>query len=333
MAGNGGSKEKILAIIDILRELSDEEHPITAGQIMEELARQGLSAERKAIYSDIDLLIDRGFDIIKNPSPVRGYYLGERDFQIAEARLLVDAVQSAQFISESKTEDLIGKIEKSMSKYQRESLRLQQVYIDNRNKNTTETIYYVIDDLSRAVQSNKKVCIHYIKRRIEAGERPKNEEHIYNVTPYALIWMQDHYYLVCNNAKYDNLMHLRIDRIKKATILEEKGRPLSEVSSYKNHFDAADYISKVFNMFSGEQELVKLECKNEAWEIIRDRFGEDVHVFERTDDTFTIAANAVTNGLAAWIVQYGDMIVVKEPATLRDSVIKLANAALKGYKQ
>lgn len=332
MAGNGGSKEKILAIIDILRELSDEEHPLTAGQIMDELERQGLHAERKAIYSDIDLLIDRGYDIIKNPAPHKGYYLGERDFQLAEARLLVDAVQSAQFITESKTEELVGKIENSLSKYQRDSLRLQQVYVDNRNKDVNETVYYVIDSLSRAIEGNKKVCVHYIKRRIEAGERPKNEEHIYNVTPFALIWVQDHYYLVCNNAKYDNLMHLRIDKIKKVTILEDRGRPLSEVSSYKNHFDAADYVSKVFNMFSGEQELVRLECKNEAWTIIRDRFGEDVHVIDRTDETFTIAASAVTNGLAAWIMQYGSLITVKEPVSLRDAVINLASDILKEYK-
>lgn len=333
MAGNGGSKEKILAIIDILRELSDEEHPLTAGQIMNELNRCGLSAERKAIYSDIDLLIDKGYDIVKNPAPAKGYYLGERDFQLAEARLLIDAVQSAQFITESKTEDLICKIEHSMSKYQRESLRLQQVYIDHRNKNVNETVYYNIDALSRAVQANKKVCVHYIKRCIEAGERPRNEEHIYNVTPYALLWVQDHYYLVCNNAKYNNLMHLRIDKIKKVTILNDRGRPLSEVSDYKNHFDAADYISKVFNMFSGTPDRIILECKNDAWDIIRDRFGEDVRVIARTDDTFTIAADAIITGLAAWIMQYGDSMVVKEPKELRDAVIEKTEKLLEAYNK
>ena len=333
MAGNGGSKVKVLHIYDILRELSDEEHPLTASQLAAELSRHGLSAERKAIYSDVDLLIDYGYDIIKNPPPYKGYYLGERDFQLAEARLLMDAVESAQFITESKTAELVEKIEKSLSVYQRESLRLQQVYIDHRNKNTNETIYYEIDALLNAIQAGKKVRLHYLKRSLEAGERPKNEDHIYSVSPYALIWVQDHYYLVCNNAKYDNLMHLRIDKISKVTQLDEPSRPLREVSKYEDRFDAADYLSTKFNMFSGDPVRVKIKCDNEVWQIVADRFGDDVLIVERTDDTFTISANATINGLDAWIMQWGDSMEVLEPAKLRETVKKKAAAMLKMYKE
>lgn len=333
MAGNSGSKFKVLHIYDILREISDEEHPLTASQLAAELTKRGLSAERKAIYSNIDLLIDYGYDIIKNPPPYKGYYLGERDFQLAEARLLMDAVESAQFITEKKTSELIEKIEKSLSVYQRESLHLQQVYIDHRNKNTNETVYYEISALLSAIQAGKRVRLHYLKRSLEAGERPKNEDHIYSVSPYALIWVQDHYYLVCNNAKYDNLMHLRIDKISKVTQLDEASRPLCEVSKYKDSFDAADYLSTKFNMFSGEPVRVKIRCNNDVWQIVADRFGDDVLIVERTDDTFTISANATINGLDSWIMQWGDSMEVLEPPALRDIVIGKAAAMLKKYKE
>jgi predicted DNA-binding transcriptional regulator YafY len=331
MAGNSGSKVKVLHICDILREYSDEEHPLTAAALAAELSKHGLSAERKAIYSDVDLLIDYGYDIIKNPPPYKGYYLGERDFQLAEARLLVDAVESAQFITESKTAELVEKIERSLSVYQRESLRLQQVYIDHRNKNTNETIYYVIDALLSAIQAGKKVRLHYLKRSIEAGERPKNEDHIYVVSPDALIWVPDRYYLVCNNAKYNNLMHLRIDRISKVAQLDETSRPLSEVSKYKGSFDAADYLSTKFNMFSGDPVRVKIKCKNDVWQIVADRFGDNVLITERTDDTFTISASATISGLDAWIMQWGDSMEVVEPKELRDIVINKAKDMLKAY--
>lgn len=334
MAGNGGSKEKILHIYDILKNYSDEEHPLTAAELVATLSARGLSAERKAIYSDIDLLINYGYDVIKNPPPAKGYYLGERDFQLAEARLLMDAVESAQFITETKTAELIKKIQASLSIYQRESLALQQVYIDHRHKNTNETVYYEIDTLLRAIQAKKKIRLHYLKRCIEAGERPKNEDHIHSVSPYALIWVDDHYYLVCNNAKYDNLMHLRIDKISKVTILEDEPlRPLSEVSKYKDRFDAADYLSTRFNMFSGDSELVKIKCKNETWQIIADRFGDDVLICEQDDKTFTILANAATSGLDSWIMQWGSDMEVIEPEHLRETVKEKAQAMLEVYSK
>lgn len=332
MSGNINSKVKLLRIYDILCEKSDEENPLSASDISMELSLFGINSERKSVYSDISVLQSYGYDIIKVSQPKKGFYVGERDFQIAEVRLLIDAVQSAKFITEHKTEELISKIEKRLSKYQREMLS-RQVYVDHRNKNGNEKIYYTIDSLSQAITDKKKVRIHYIKRRIEPGERPKNEEHVYIVTPYALIWSNDHYYLVCNNNKYDNLMHLRIDKIISTKVLTDDGRPLSEVSKYKTVFDAADYASKVFNMFSGNPERISLICENSLWDIVRDRFGEDVMVIERTDDTFTIATTAaLSEGLTSWILQYGNRMRVESPKSLKEDVLEKAKAAVAAYE-
>lgn len=332
MSGNNNSKLKLLRIYDILCEKSDEEHPLSASDISAELSLFGINSERKSVYSDISVLQSYGYDIIKVSQPKKGFYVGDRDFQIAEVRLLIDAVQSAKFITEHKTEELISKIEKRLSRYQREMLS-KQVYVDHRNKNGNEKIYYTIDSLSQAITEKKKVRIHYIKRRIETGERPKNEEHVYIVTPYALIWSNDYYYLVCNNNKYDNLMHLRIDKIISTKVLSDDGRPISEVSKYKNAFDAADYASKVFNMYSGSPERISLICANSLWDTVRDRFGEDVMVIERTNETFTIATTAaLSEGLTAWILQYADRMKVESPRSLKDEVLEKARATVAAYE-
>ncbi|NLL63316.1 MAG: WYL domain-containing protein [Ruminococcaceae bacterium] len=332
MAGNINTKIKLLRLYDILCEKTDEENPMSANDICKELSFYGINAERKSIYNDILVLQEYGYDIIKASGSKKGFYLGERDYQLAEVRLLVDAVQSAKFITESKTEELIAKIMHRLSKSQKKMLG-GQVYVDHRNKRGNEKIYYAIDALAHAVEEGCKVRIHYTKRRIETGEQPKNEEHIYTVSPYALIWANDHYYLVCNNAKYDNLMHLRIDKITSVAPLDERARSLSEVSQYKGKFDAADYSSKVFNMFAGEEERIIIRCVNSLWDAVRDRFGEDVRVFERTDDTFTIAVNAaVSEGLISWIMQYGEDMVVEKPISLREAVLSKAKALVKAYE-
>ena len=331
MAGNEKSKLKTLKVIEILNKYSDENHPMSAADICAELAKEDIHAERKSIYSDIDVLRLYGYDIISTSTPKKGVYMGERDFELVEVRLLIDAVQSAKFITEKKTEVLVDKIENNLSKWQIEDLS-GQVYVDNRNKNENETVYYTIDTLSTAIRSEKKVSIHYIKRRIEAGERPKNEEHIYTVSPYALIWSDDHYYLVCNNEKYDNLMHLRIDKIKHLEKTSLPARHFSEVSDYKNYFDSADYASKLFNMYSGEPKPVEFICKNDTLEPMLDRFGENVKIQKYDDEHFVLRTNvASSEGLVAWIVQFGGRVKVKSPNDLIYSVKQKAAEILEIY--
>lgn len=335
MAGNEKSKLKTLKIIDILNRYSDENHPLSAAEISAKLSKEDIQSERKSIYSDLEVLRSYGYDIISTYTPKKGVYMGERDFELVEVRLLIDAVQSAKFITEKKTEVLVDKITRNLSKWQIEDLS-GQVYVDNRNKNENETVYYTIDTLSAAIRAEKKVSVHYIKRRIEAGERPKNEEHIYTISPYALIWADDHYYLICNNSKYDNPMHLRIDKIKSVKLLSDDARPRTEIpdfASYKDHFDVADYASKTFNMFSGELEKVEICCNNALWDAIRDRFGEDVRVLSRTDDTFTISAIvAASDGLASWILQYGSDMQVISPKSLRDKILTKARETVSAYE-
>lgn len=333
MAGNAKQKLKLLYLLDILERETDEEHILSAPEICDFLAEYDIRAERKSIYSDIAILKEYGYDIVNTRSPKNGFFLASREFELAELRLLTDAIQAANFISLKKTNKLLEKIEKMMSRYQANHLN-RQIYVNKRPKCNNEEIYYTIDLLNQAILGEKMVSFQYQRRVITDKNEARREEKSMTVSPYALIWSNDHYYLVCNNPKYSNLMHTRIDRMKKVTILEEQdARSFSEVSPYRGRFDSADYANKLFNMFSGEPQPVELLCKNSIVEEIFDRFGENVHVRSFNEDSFILCLNlAVSDGLVSWIMQYGDLITVRRPNDLKRRVLERAEAIKKLYK-
>lgn len=325
MAGKLNSKLKLLYLKDIFEKYSDEQHILNAVDIVYKLSNEyGIECERKSIYKDIDVLVDYGMDIIRTRTPKNGYFLASGEFQLAEIRLLSDAVQAADFISKEKTKELVDKIEGLTSIYQASVLK-KQVYIDNRTKSNNQTVYYTISDLDTAIKTGCKVRLNYSRRRLDEKYAAMKDTRTHVLSPYSLIWSDDHYYLVANNEKYDNLMHLRIDRISNVEILSEKARNMAEVCGYKNYFDAADYASKQFHMFSGKPETVELKCKNEILEQMLDRFGEKVFMRRSDDESFLLRTEAAVNkGLVTWIMQYGDDMKVVSPQTLKDMVKDMA---------
>lgn len=334
MAVSGSSKLKILYLMEILWQKTDDEHILTATELCDELAKRGITCERKSIYTDIDLLTKFGFDIIYTRSPKSGYFLAERTFQLPELRLLMDAVQSANFITPNKTKQLLEKIEGMASISQAKKLA-SQIYVDNRVKSTNEEIYYNIDVLNKAIQTGHQVEFLYFRRKLTGKLTFSAEEKRFVVNPYALIWSNDHYYLVSNNPKYKNLMHTRVDRMKKVKILDTFSRRFSEVSPYKRHFDSADYAKKLFNMYSGgAEETVELLCRREILEEILDRVGPQVPLRAETELYFTVRFPAVvSDGLASWILQYGGNIRVCAPDSLVDLVRKKAQDVLNVYEK
>lgn len=147
-------KKKILCLMQILLERTDDEHSMSANDLCKALKEYGLSAERKSIYSDIETLKDFGLDIIQLKGTNQGYYIGKRDFELPELKLLVDAVQSSKFITTKKSEELIKKLEGLASRYEAKQLQ-RQVFIYNRPKTGNETIYYNVDLIHSAIFKNK----------------------------------------------------------------------------------------------------------------------------------------------------------------------------------
>lgn len=330
---SGNHNLRLLFLADIFKRQTDENHVYSATQLIEMLEEYGVSCERKSIYRDIDDLKNYGMDIVNVRTPKRGYFLKSRDFSVPEARLLIDAVQAAKFISKKNTKGLIYKIGGLVSEYQEEELR-EQIYIDGSTKTDKEDLYETIRILDGAIKGKCQVTVRYARRAIENKYLVRNEGKSFLVNPYALLWSNDHYYLICNNDKYQNLMHLRLDRIVEITLLPDSHvKHFSKISPYKEKFDIADYSNKLFNMFSGEAESVTLSCSNSILDEIIEKFGDEVPIKLDGDDRFKIKAEVeMSDGLVSWIMQYGTDIKVLHPAALVKAVKEKASQILEIYE-
>lgn len=332
MARSGGQKLKILYVLEILKRYSDEEHPVNAAEIAEKLTDYSIFAERKSIYDDIASLEDFGYDIIKTESPKRGWFIGNREFEVPEIYLLCDAVRSARFISAKKTRELISNLNKMLSVHQ--TGKRDNVFFEATDKCPNEGIYYNIDKIVSAIENKKQIKINYARRKFTDNREIAVSEKQMIINPYALTWQDDYYYLIGNHAKYDNLIHLRLDRIGAVEVLDVKSRHFSEVCEYKDFFDTADYTAKLFGMFTGEVCEVELCCDKSVSEQVFDRFTEKIFIKKVTDNTFNFTVKAViSDALVTWIMNYGNKIKAVKPESLKDMVKQRAIDILENYKE
>lgn len=331
MAPRMGQKIKLLYLVDILKRYTDEEHPMSATEICSMLEENGVTAERKAIYNDIEVLIQYGFDIICTRVPKNGYFLASREFELPEIYLLADAVRSAKFISAKKTRELLKKLDGMLSLYQAKK-RDKNIFFDS-SKCTNEEIYYIIDGINTAIEEGRKITFEYSIRTLCENREIKPKRKTMKVSPYAMTWQDDHYYLIANYEKYDNLLHLRVDRMHSVEVTDEKSRHFSEVSDYTEQFDIADYTNRLFQMHGGSVEDIELRCNKNLMEQVVDRFSENIFVRDVTDTHFTFGVKAaVSEGLISWIVSYGGDIKVLSPESLKQGVIDRAKQILGVYQ-
>ena len=330
MAKKQGQRLKILYILDFLKRESDEEHPVTAADICEYLDSQGIAAERKSVYADISALTDYGADIVRSGSP-RGWFLASREFEEPEIYLLADAVRTAGFISAAKTRELVKKLDSFVSRYQAQK-RENRVYFSSCAKSVNEEIFYSIDKISRAVSEKKKIGFEYVNRVLSPDRTIEKQKREMLISPYALTWQDDHYYVIGNYEKYDNLIHLRLDRMYKVEITDVPQRHFSEVSEYTDYFDTPDYTAKLFGMHGGEIYDIELKCSKKMTEQVADRFGEDIFIKKVTDEDFCFTVRAaLSDALVSWVISYGDRVKVLEPQILRDMVISRTEKVLGLY--
>lgn len=330
MAKQPRQKLKLLYVLDILKKYSDENHPLNASEIAEKLSFYGIEAERKSIYDDILQLEIYGTDIIKS-SNKKGWFIGSREFETPEINLLCDAVKSANFISANKTRELISKLTEKLSENEKDKYR--DVFFNPNLKCKNEEIYYTIDKLNTAIKSKKQVTLKYSSRFLSKDREIEKQTKEMTINPYALTWQDDHYYLVGNYAKYNNLIHLRVDRINKVEITETPSRHFSEVSNYTDFFDIADYTKKLFSMHGGELFDVELCCNKSIIEHVLDRFGENIFIKNVTEDTFSFKTQlSLSEALVTWILNFGENITVKSPQKLREMIKFRLNQVLKNYE-
>ena len=330
MAKNYNQKMKLLHILRVLNEKTDELHYLTAAQLIEELDKVGIRAERKSIYSDIDELIDYGYDIIHVKSRINGgYYMGSRDFELAELKLLVDAVQSSKFITRKKSSDLIKKIEKLTSVYEAKNLQ-RQVYVTNRIKTDNESIYYSIDDIHNAIQNNKKIQFQYMDWTVSKELKPRKNGQWYEVSPYALVWADECYYLVGYATLNQEIRHYRVDKIGKLNILDDKREGMENPGS----FDVAAYSQKVFGMYGGEAEGVTIGFPEKLIGVFIDRFGKEIDIRKREEGYLSVRASVVLSGqFYGWLAGLGKEVNILSPQNVKDAYCDYLNEVLDSNRQ
>ncbi len=332
MGRSTNQKLKVLYILDILKKYSDEEHPLNASDIVVFLEEAGVSAERKSVYDDIDRLEAYGCDIVKTTLPKTGWFIGQRGFEIPEIYLLCDAVRSAKFISPKKTRELIGKLNSMLSVHDAKR-REKGVFFTDTQKSGNEEIYYTIDKISQAIGAKKQIRINYYQRMFDNQRQVSFVSKAMTLNPYALCWQDDHYYVIGNHTKYNNLIHLRLDRIRSAEVLDIPARHFSEVSEYKEFFDTADYTEKLFGMFSGELCQVELRCNRSITEQVLDRFGERIFITDVTEESFKFKINAaLSDALVTWIINYGENLKAENPPELQKMIKERAQRVLESYQ-
>ena len=309
-------KLKLMYLIKLFEERTDVSHGLSMTDIIEALSEEGITAERKSIYADISALNEFGFDIVKdNEGKACVYKLVERDFEIAELKLLVDAVQSSKFITESKSNKLIKKIEGLASNNEAKSLH-RQVYVANRIKTTNESVYYNVDDIQKAISENHKVSFQYFQWNPNKEKELRHNGMRYEISPWALTWDDENYYMIGYDSKERKIKHYRVDKMLKIEIMADSKR---EGKALFKDMDMAVYSKKIFGMFGGVEETVVLECKNGISGVIIDRFGTEVDIIKRAADSFTVRVNVqISPQFLGWVFSLGENIKIISP----DSVIE-----------
>ena len=321
-------KVRMLVLLDILHDLTDEEHILNSKDLLTELSKRGHTSDRRSIYRDIEALAEYGFDVVTTS---RGFYLRNRRFTLAEIMLMISAVQAAPFVTESKTSSLMEKLSGYLSVYQREGLKnasnIHGVKFSN------EEVYRTIEMINYGIASGKRISFLYYKRSIMRMDVVQRRGRRYFVSPYAMVWVQDRYYLISNMDDKEGLTHFRLDRIRDVRIEDAPVRPVSEVSEYDESFNAVDYASKCLNMFGGEIMRITLRCHMDLLNELFDRFGEDIPVKKDGDSHFIARIEAAASeGFTNWVCQYGARVEVLSPEPVREAVKDRLIAAAELYR-
>ena len=303
-------KFKLYRLAQIMLENTDEEHYITMPEILDALGTYGVTADRKSIYADLRDLGTLGIDVEGEPVGNRyHYHVVDRPFELPELKLLVDAIQSSKFITEKKSNALIRKLEKFVSRYDAQKLQ-RQVYVSGRIKTMNESIYYTVDAIHNAISMNKKIRFQYYQWNVQKEMELRHNGAWYCISPWGLSWEGENYYLVGFDQKAGKIKHYRVDKMLHIKLSGER----REGKEHFKKLDMADYAKKSFGMFGGKEKTVKLLVKNSLAGVIVDRFGKDVMMFPADEDHFTVNVDVhVSRQFLGWVFSLGDGIKIIGP--------------------
>ena len=326
MARGENQKLKLMYLAKIFLEETDDDHFLSRQELIEKLNAYGINADRKTIYTDLEELKNFGLDIItEHEGNEWGYHIGDRIFELAELKLLVDSVQSSKFITERKSNSLIKKLESLVSRYEARQLH-RQVLISGRVKTMNESIYYNVDKIHTAINADCRITFQYFQWNIKKEAVPRHNGALYDISPWALIWKDENYYMLGFDSDAGLLKHYRVDKMTHILVTHKKRLGKEEMKS----FDLASYSGQLFGMFGGEQTLVTLEAKNPMAGVLIDRFGKNLQMVPVNSDTFRAHIHVVASGqFISWIFSLGSDVRITGP----ESVLEMARQEARRLSQ
>lgn len=321
-------KLKLYRLAQIMLEQTDDEHYITMAEIMEALRRYDITADRKSLYNDLRDLSSFGIEVEGESVGNRyHYHVVSRPFELPELKLLVDAIQSSKFITEKKTNILIKKLEKLVSKYDAQKLQ-RQVYVSGRIKTMNESIYYSVNTIHTAISENRKIKFQYYQWNAKKEMELRHNGKWYHISPWGLLWDDENYYMIGFDSEAQKIKHYRVDKMLKINLSEE---PRDGKGAFSK-LNMADYTKKSFGMYGGKEEKVKLLIHNDLVGVIIDRFGRDIMLFPADADHVTANVDVrVSRQFLAWVFSLGPNVKILGPEDVVETMKREASRLMEQY--
>ncbi len=299
MPKKANHKLKLLYLYKIMLENTSEDHGMSIQELKEELMKHGIEANRQVFYDDFKALKEFGAEVKKIGSGTKTQYYIESDrFEVAELKVLIDAVQASKFLTVKKTDALINKLAKLNGIFD-EALLKRQVYVAGRIKNMNDSIYSTTDVVHKAIEKNRMVRFQYFSWNIKKEPELRHDGAYYEVSPWALFWDNDKYYMVAYDFKDRKIKHYRVDKMLNVSITDKKRKGVTAF----NKLDKSTYTQKHFGMFGGEEVMVTLECTNDMANVIIDRFGRKIEITPVDDEHFRTDVDVVmSDKFLAWVI-------------------------------
>ena len=327
MPKNQNQKQKMLYIKAMLERETDREHGLSMADFLARLKELGIEAERKSVYDDIECLRASGMDIKLARGKKFTYYLDSRPFETAELKLLVDAVQVAKALTAEQSRQLIKKIEQLTGIYEAKKLN-RHVVIQGRTKTVNEDVYDAVDAIHEAILEDRKIRFGYFDWTVEKKKLLRYGGELYHISPWALAWNDEQYYLVAYDSKSDKVKHYRVDKMVDVVITDEP----REGQAHFSDFQLEAYSNRVFGMFSGNERRVTLECDNDMIGVIFDRFGEDVMIIPCDENAFRTSVTIVVSPwFFSWLFGFGNKIRITSPDNVREEYREKMKKTLEQY--
>lgn len=325
MPKSDNQKLKILYLLDYLQRNSHEDHPVRASEIIAMLARQhGISCDRKTVYSDVAALQDYGVDIISIPGKNGGYYIGSRNFELPELKLLIDAVLSSRYLTEKKSRELIEKLLNQCNE-QDAKLMKRNMLVSGRVKSMNETIYYSVDTIQEAIAQNRQITFRYFDW--DFGGKRKYREKPYTASPYGLCQDNENCYLLALSERH-GITSYRLDRMSDIQVLGDARVPCPELTGKA----LLDHANRLFQMYSGDAVDVKLRFHRSLLNVVIDRFGKDTMLIPDGEEHFNFTVPvAVSPMFLSWVMGFGSKAKILYPQSVADALCNLCRDAMNQY--